>query len=348
MKTKGFGEILSSLIDRTLVNTHELNDFSVGSTIRSIYEAIALDIEMYNVLQKRNIKEGIELGTYEAYGFKRRESRKAYGELLIEFNTAVSQDLLISRGNSYHSTIQGYNQVYETLEDFIVPAGNSKAIVKVYCTVAGSGGNVPKNVINASANSLYNIRSITNPYAFQTGQDQEPLDNVKQRFREFIETRGRATDRAIAYGARTVEDISGVYVESQVGRVLLYAHDLNGNLSDDLKRQVEIAIKDYRPSGIRLDIKPINKIEIDLEIDVTVKDKTAKTEVFRQEITDKITNYLNSMEVSDNLILSDVVRRIMSIDDYLIYDVDIINRETNVILDNDQLIRAGNIAITLI
>lgn len=348
MRVKSLTEILSSLIDRTLINTHLLNDFTVGSLTLSLYESIAMELEMYSVLQRQNIEWGIQHGIYEAFGFERREARRAYGELLLEFHTAVRERTIIPRGTTFFSNMTGYPQLYETIQDYYVPAGESRAVVNVHCTSPGTIGNVPKNVINTNSNSVFNIKSIRNPYAFLTGQDREPLENVKQRFRAFIETRGRATDRAIAYGVRQVEDVSGVYVDGQVGRILVYVHDLNGNLPEDLKRRVERAVNDYRPSGIRLDVVPIEKREVALNVEVTVRDKTAKTEAFRQEIEENLIHYLNTKEVSDDLILSSVVQRIKNIDDYLIYDVEITNLDKNLILDSNQLIRAGDVAVTLL
>lgn len=347
MKLKSLSEILSNMIDRTLVNTHELNDFSVGSTILSIYESVSMELEMYYALGRDNILWGIEEGVYEAFDFPRKPARRAYGEVIIEFHTALKNDLYIARGNSFHSSIAGYNQVFETLEDYIVPAGVSVASVTVYSTVAGIGGNVSRNVINTNANNISNVRRIYNPTEFLTGQNQESLDKVKQRFREFIETRGRATNKAIAYGVREVEDIAGVYVQEEVGRIKVYAHDLNGNLSENLKAAVEKAVENYRPSGIKLEVHPIEKKSIDINISVTVRDKTAKTELFQKEIQQTITNYLNSMAVSDDLILSDIIQKIMNIDDYLIYDAQITNLDTNGVIEDYQLIRAGNVTITL-
>ena len=347
MKIKSLTEILSTLIDRVLINSHEINDFTVGSITRSIFESIAMELEQYTVLQKQNIEWGIDQGIYEAFGFSRREARKAYGEVLIEFNTAIKDSMSIPRGTTFHSNMSGYPQVYETLKDYRVQAGSSRAIVTVHSTTTGTVGNVPKNVINASPNSLLNIRRIRNPYAILTGQDREPLENVKQRFREFVETRGRGTDRAIAFGVRQVEDISGVYVDGQVGRILVYAHDLNGNLPNDLKRQVERAVEDYRPSGVRLDVVPIDKIEVDLDVVVTLTDKTAKTEAFRQEIEENLTHYLNSKEVSENLIISSIVQRVKNIDDYLIYDVKVEDLTENKLVKRNQLIRAGHVSVTL-
>ena len=45
MKVKSLTEILSSLIDRTLISTHEINDFTVGSLTLSLYESIAMELE---------------------------------------------------------------------------------------------------------------------------------------------------------------------------------------------------------------------------------------------------------------------------------------------------------------
>lgn len=348
MRLKSISEILSNLIDRTMINTDKINDFSIGSTIMSVYEAIALEIEQYYVLSRDNILKGIEEGIYEAFGFYRKPARKAYGEVTLEFHTALKEDLYISRGNIFLSSLQGYNQTYETLQDYIIPSGTHVAVITVYCTQPGEIGNVSKGVINRNANSLANIKNTYNNYDFLTGQDEEPIEKVKQRFKEFIDTRGRATNRAISYGARSVEDVAGVYVKEEVGRIKVYAHDLNGNLPKDLKAKIEKAIEDYRPSGVKLDVVPIEKKVIDLTLDVTVTDKTAKTDVFATDIEKSIRNYLNTMTVSDNLILSDIIQRVMNIDDYLIYDVKVSNMNNNLDIADYQLIRAGKITINLI
>lgn len=348
MQLKSISEILTNLIDRTIINTHEINDFTVGSTIMSIYESIAMELEQYYVLGRSNILSGIEEGVYESFGFARKPARRAYGELTIEFHTALKDDLYISRGNTFLSSLQGYNQVYETLEDYVIPAGVHVGVVNVYCTSTGEIGNVPQGVINRSTNSLSNIKVVYNRESFLTGQEQEELAKVKLRFSEFIATRGRATNKAISYGTRMVEDVAGVYVKEEVGRIQVFAHDKNGNLPEAVKTKIEAIVEDYRPSGVKLVVVPIEKKNIDLAITVTLTNKTAKTDLFKQEITTSITNYLNTMVVSDDLILSDIVQRVMNIDDYLIYDVKITNMSSNSIIADNQLIRAGKVTITLV
>ena len=345
MKRKKLTDILSTMIDRILINTHELNDFTPGSITRTILESVALEIEMLYTLTKQNIKKGIETGIYEAFDFNRREARRAYGDIQITFHTAVKNPTVISRGTKFFSTIPGYEQSFETTQEYLIPAGTSQAFIEVYSTTPGTSGNIPKNILNASTASQLNIESVRNPNAFLTGQDQEPLEDVKKRFREFVDTRGRATSKAISYGVRQVPDISGVHVNSETGRIQVYAHDLNGNLSSTLQNSVERAVEEYRPSGIYLEVLPIVKREVNVSITVTLTTPTARTNAFREEIEESIINYLNTKEVNEDLILTTLVQKIRNIDDYLIYDVKIENPITNIEISNNELIRAGNIAV---
>ena len=333
------------MIDRILINTDRINDFTPGGITRTILESVALEIEMLYTLTKQNIKKGIETGVYEAFDFNRKEARRAYGDLEITFHTAVKNPTIISRGTKFFSTLPGYEQSYETIREYYIPAGTSQAYVEVYSLTPGTSGNIPKNIINTSTASQLNIDSVRNPNPILTGQDQEPLENVKKRFREFVDTRGRATAKSITYIVRQVPDISGVYVNNETGRVQVYAHDLNGNLSNELKDNVEKAVEDYRPSGIFLEVLPIVKREINVNVQVTLNTNTARTNAFRQEIEESITNYLNNKEVNDDLILTTLIQRVRNIDDYLIYDVEIKEPLTNVIVDNNELIRAGTVSV---
>lgn len=333
------------MIDRILINTHELNDFTPGSITRTILESVALEIEMLYTLTKQNIKKGIETGVYEAFDFNRKEARRAYGDLEITFHTAVKNPTIISRGTKFFSSLPGYEQSYETIREYYIPAGASKAYVEVYSLTPGTSGNVKKNIINTTTANQLNIESVRNPNAFLTGQDQEPLEDVKKRFREFVDTRGRATSKAISYGVRQVPDISGVHVNSETGRIQVYAHDLNGNLSSTLQNSVERAVEEYRPSGIYLEVLPIVKMEVNVSITVTLTNPTARTNAFREEIEESVINYLNTKEVNEDLILTTLVQKIRNIDDYLIYDVKIENPITNIEISNNELIRAGNIAV---
>lgn len=349
MRFKTIDEILSKLIDLTLVETKELNDFSTGSIALSFYEAIAMELEQYYTLTNENIQWGIEQGIYESFGFYRKEARKAYGRIELDFGSVTQSVGYIAKGSLFKSSITGINQTYETLEDYVIPKGTLKTYIRVYCTEPGVQGNVPKGTIDTMMSNMQGVRSVTNIEDFLTGADREPIEKVKTRFRHFIATRGRATKSALEYATLSVEDVVGVYIHEQTGYIRIYAHDLNGDLPDDLKANIENAVEgDYRPIGIKLEVFPVVKKPVELLLDITLSDVTMKTPVFRQEIEMKVKAYLNNMTASDDLILSDIIQEIMNIDESLIYDVKITNLTDNIIVDDNELIRAGQVAVNFV
>lgn len=333
-----------------MINTNELNDFSVGSTIRSIYEAVAMELEQYYVLSRENILWGIEQGVLNAFDFRKRQAKRAYGMVTLEFHTVTQQPVYIPTGTTFDTALSGTTggMNYVTIQDYIVPVGAVTAKVEVYCTVAGTQGNVQKGKINRVINNISNVLKVYNEYDILTGVDEESIEAVKQRFHAFVESRGRATIKALDYGTRQVEEISGVYINEQVGYVRIYAHDRNGELKDDLLNKVKVAIEDYRPAGIKLDVFPVRKVTVPVEVTITVADKSRINSALQERIETVIRNYLNSQVVSQTLVVADLLQAIMNIDDMLIYDCTIDSLQENLDIADEELIRAGSVTINLV
>ncbi|AYJ75558.1 putative baseplate protein 1 [Bacillus phage BSP21] len=347
MKFKRMSEIYSRLVDYTITNTREVNDFSVGSAMRALYEAISIELEQFYILTEENITEAIEQGVYSSFGFTRKEAIRAYGVVQIALHNAAQQDMIVSRGSRFTSSESEYPQVYETLVDYYIPKGSILAEVEVHCLSPGSTGNIPENVLDVMQSPLANVKSVTNPQAFQTGQDEEPLEELRSRFRSFIKALSRATVPAIEYGVRTVPEVAGVYIEEETGRVNIYAHDRNGNLPDSVKTKIEEVMYEYRPAGIPVRIFPVTRKAIDVDVVVTLTNKAAITDTFKKKIQDEITRYLNNMQTSQSLVLLDLSSIIKYIDRQLIYDVTFKNPTGNVTLKGSEIIRAGTIKVTL-
>ncbi|WNM50367.1 baseplate wedge subunit [Staphylococcus phage Alsa_1] len=348
MRTKKFSEILSRLIDKTMIGTRKVNDFTPGSVIRSLYEAVALEIEQYYMLTRENIKFGIEQGVMDAFDFKKRQPKRAYGTVTIKFYNPLQEDLYIPRGTTFTSTRQRYVQQFENIEDYYVPQGSMEYDIEVYCKQAGTVGNVPENTIDTMGTSTTLINSVTNKLSFSTGSDEESMTDLKNRFHLFVESRGRATGKAIEYGARQVEEVQGVYVKEDVGHITVYAHDKNGDLPESLQTDIEYSIEDYRPSGIALTVRPVQKQIVDLDIDVTLSDIYKQSETLQVHIENVVRAYLNAFNVSQDLIISDLIQIIMNIDDYLIYDCSITNISGNIDIQANEILRAGNINVNFV
>lgn len=347
MRFKRMTEIYSRLVDNTITNTHDVNDFSVGSAMRAIYESIAIELEQFYVLTRENMLEAVEQGVYNAFGFKRKEAVRAYGVVQVSFHNSTQTDITISRGSRFSSSMPQYTQLYETRVDYVIPRGSVLAEFEVYCLSPGATGNIPEDVIDVMQSPISNVKEVNNPAAFQTGQDQEPLEEQRSRFNAFITALSRATVPALEYGTRTVTEVAGVWIEEETGRVNIYAHDRNGNLPDDVKEKILLTLEDYRPAGIQVRVLPVEKKNVDVSVTVTLNNKAGITNAFNQKITTEITRYLNNMQTSQSLVLSDLSSVIKYIDRQLIYDVSFDNLKSNVVLKGSEIIRAGEVKVTL-
>lgn len=347
MKFKRMSDIYSRMVDYTITSTNEVNDFSVGSVMRSLYESLSIELEQFYILTRENMQEAIENGVYGSFGFERKLSQKAYGNMRLEFHTPIQSTMTISRGSKFSSSLKSYQQVYATTSEYYIPIGTVVAEIEVTCLVPGEMGNVPANTLDVMHAPTSNIKRVYNPSAFQTGQNEEPVEELRSRFNSYIKSLSRATIPALEYGTRTVPQVSGVYISETPGRVTIFAHDRNGDLPDDVRKMIENIMYHYRPAGIRVDVKPVTRQAIDLSVDVVLSNKTAITNRFSSHIKQEIERYLNNMQTGQSLILSDLSSTIKLIDKQLIYDVQFTNPTKNVTLKGSEVIRAGQVMVNL-
>lgn len=347
MRFKRMTEIYSRLVDHTITSTNEINDFSVGSAMRAIYESVAIELEQFYILTQENIQEAIERGVYSSFGFNRKQAVRAYGIVQITFHNPIQNDMVISRGSRFSSNQPSFPQVFETRESYLVPKGSLVIDVEAYCTSPGAYGNVPMGVINVMNSPIANVKTVRNIHAIQTGQDEEPLEELRARFRSYIKSLSKATTPAIEYGTREVPEVSGVHIDEKTGLITVYAHDRNGNLSEGLKKKIEDNLEHYRPSGIPLVVKPVIRKDVDINVTVTLTNRAAATTRFRNTIQDAITRYLNNLGTSQHLIMSDLTSVIKQLDRQLIYDIEFKDSEGNIYLEGHEIIKAGQVNVTL-
>lgn len=345
MKIKKQVETLSEMMDYTSSTTSQVTDFSIGSAIRAMYDSFSIETEQIYMLTIENIQEGIERGLMESFDFKPRPALRAYGEITVEFYNESDDVIIIPRGSLFRSSDSNVLTVYTTLIAYVVEPGNQTAFIDVECTEPGIKGNTEAGKIDTTDLTLFNVKSVTNAHDFLTGSEEETYLSVKSRFQMFIEARGRATKKSLKWGAMSVDSIQGAYVDERPGVAFVYCHDKNGNLPDTLWQEVVNAEEDYRPAGIELHILPMVKREVDLDITVIASDLNLITEDFKDKLNKFTRNYLNSFSGSEDLVLADLIQEIMNFEDNIIYDCYVTNQKGNLIINSDQIIRAGKVTI---
>lgn len=337
---KKASQIIYDSIQQVMVETDQINDFTVGSITRTLIEAEAIEIEKLYYYSLENLKKAIDDAVTSAFGFTRRKATYAYGDITIYLGNPLAQEMIIDRGTRFFSTQAAYDQVYRTMIAYRIPKGTQVFRITVYCTTLGSYGNIPNNVIDRT-DDLGTIMRITNEEAFNTGQDEETPQQAKIRFRKMIQSLARGTDQSLVYAAESLPDIAGGYLyESTYGSVVLYCHDLNGNLSDDLRQKVADKLVDYKPAGINVFVRPTHKTLVMMNIEVTVSDTNLRQTGLLQMIRNEISSYVNQFTVGQPLYKADVIQKIMDLSDNGLLDVKVAIR----VIPDDELLTEPYVA----
>lgn len=347
LKMKTGREMLSSMVQWITTSNNKLTNFYPGSVIRTLLEAISMELESIYFQMQRGFKFAIENAIYHSFNFYKFPATASSGSVVVKFKSPLPQKLIIPKGYEFSTTpINGISIHFKATEDIQAPYEATEVVVPVVCSTPGIVGNVPAYSIRRATVSLSMIQEIFNPEPFMTGQPEESKEERKKRFTRFIDTLSRGTLSAIQYGCLRVQGVTGAYVDESVGSVNVYVHDADGNLSEELRKQVEISLIDYRAGGIPVTISPVSKKSIDLTINVTLN-PGFDTDRYKNLIKDSVTSFLNYYTVSKGLIKAEVIRYIMSIDENAILNISI-SLEDDVPAFNHELIRAGVITVNMI
>lgn len=345
-------QIVQSEINQILTHTDQINDFTVGSISRTLIEAEAIELEKLYYYTLENLHKAIDDSVTSAFGFTRKQATSAYGNVTIILNGPLQQDLVINRGVSFYSDNPNFQQIYRTQTAYRIPKGTQTFYIPVYCTVKGSYGNIPANVINRTTD-ISSISQITNLEAFNTGFDEETPQQAKIRFRQMIQSLARGTNQSLVYATESVPNVAGATLfESTYGAVVIYAHDANGNLSDDLRDEIAQKLIPYRPAGIKVFILPVHKSLVTAEIKVSVNDTTLETPNFLQLVRQDISDYINSLTVGDPLYKANIIQKVMDISDNGVIDVSVDLKvypdsglKENSTIDDDSIINVKGVMV---
>lgn len=343
---KSVNEIFASLLTWVSSGTDKLTDFNVGSAVRTLLESFALQLEEFYFDIEQAIRYAIENAIYDAFGFEKETATQSTGYVTVKFREPLEARVLIAKGTIFSTSSMASTTLYfESTEDIFAPLGAVDVLVPVQCTTSGLSGNINAfEIVNIGASNIY-VDSVTNETSFYGGTEEETSAQRKLRFKEYIRTLQRGTRQAIAYGAKTVQGVAGVWVDDNyIGFVRVYVHDVHGELPKDLKEAVLKTLDEYRAAGIEVEVLPIIKNIVNLNLTIIFKDDAA-IGVYSNKLQALLTNYLNSFSVSKNLYMSEMIATIMEGYKDVIVNI-IIHEGSDTHLQNNELIVAGNVKVT--
>jgi hypothetical protein len=341
---KKFRDILGDMASWMVLSGSKVTNFTIGSVIRSLLESVAMEIEDLYFFIKTKFDEFQDKAIYASFNFERRPAQASTGIVTLRFTQPISQTVLIPKGFRYFtSPIEGKTVYFEVIEDTIASLGFSEIDTMVKCTETGLVGNVPAYSITKTVNATPFMSGVVNKDKFFTGLPEEGKEERQKRFNSFIASLGKSTQPAVAYGCMQVKGLAGVYIKEDIGMIYVYAHDHFGNLSEDMKLDIEEKLYDYKAGGIKAIISGVIKKLVDLEVQVLIADGYDKTAIL-YKVEEEVAVYLNKLLVSKPLIRADLIRFIMEIDKESIQNVSLSIQE-DFVIEPQELIRPGIVTI---
>lgn len=344
LQVKSQYTVLKNLIDWTTSRTPKITDFNVGSGIRTVYEAVSVQLEEFYFRMKQATLYAITNSIYQAFGFERKVAGKASGTVTVNFLRALTSIMVIPKGTVF-STNDVYGYItFETTEDYTIEPGIISVIIPVVCQKSGVIGNIPEGAISEIIPTNSIIRNVYNESAFTNGYDDETATEHKKRFQKYINTLSKATASAILYGTLQVEGVTGAWVDDNyIGYVIVYAHNSDGDLPDYLKAQILKELVEYRAGGIEVEVLPIVKIKVDQTLKVMI-DNDYDAETYSTLISNSLRSFLNDYSVGTSFHISDLLTFIKSSYEDAVINV-IPKSYEDVTIQKNQLVRPGEIVV---
>lgn len=345
-RVKNATGILESLINWVSARTDKLTDFNVGSATRTLLESVALQGEEFYYDLKKGIEHAITNSCYNAFSFYRNPATKATGYVTIFYSEPISQEILIPKGSVFHTgNKRAKKEYYRTIENIKVKEGSQSVILKIEAVEPGKRGNALAGEICKMELGNPNIEIIANTNDITNGANEESEASRSQRFKEYVHTLQRGTAEAIAYGAKQVPGVSGIYIDdTYIGFVRVYVHDENGDLSEELKADVLKEIDKYRAGGIEVEVRPAVKIKVDIDnLKIMYKEGVNK-KLYDSMVEVAIRDYMQNMKVSESLKFSTLLAYVYNLYKEAIAFIDIENLK-DVNIATNEIIRPGSIAV---
>lgn len=347
LKIRSMYEVFNNLVEWITAKTDKITDFNVGSAIRTLTEAIAIQFEEFYFSMKQNVLYAIENSVYTSFGFDLKMSQASTGYVTVEFEEPLPSALTFPKGTVFcTAAIYGYIY-YESTEEIYAEQGCYSIMIPVQCKTAGTTGNIPIGAITTIVTTNAIIRSVENKTAFTNGVNEETSAERKKRFQNYIRTLARGTADSIVYGTLEVDKITGAWVDdSYIGYVKVYAHNSEGELPDELRLEVLKNLQNYRAGGIEVEVLPIVKKPINLGLIIMI-DNNYDTEVYEELIYKLVIRYMNEYSVANNFYLADIIHTIKSAYEDIVINISVQTGEDTHIAEN-ELVRPGEVTVKCI
>jgi uncharacterized phage protein gp47/JayE len=276
-----FEDYLAGMVEYAQLQTPELTDVQPGSVFRSLFEAVAMQMELLYFGALDMSKEAISEAAFRPWNFSRKPAQAASGLLRFGLTADTPSELTIPAGALLR--VPGTDRVYRTTAAVTFAAASPGATTHDVLAVsigAGTFYNTPAATIREFVSPIDPLLTVTNVLAFTNGREEESDEERLQRFASFIRALHRATADSLEFAAEsaTITDSSGIVTELvtdakviDVAEGLARCYIVNGTNaapSAGLLAAANTNVQLYKAAGVTVIVQAATLVSIAIECDV--------------------------------------------------------------------------------
>lgn len=363
-RIKDFQEISAGSIEYMRAATQRVTDYNVGSVVRTLLEANAIEVEDLYQAMYHGLIEAIPTAIYQAFQFSPLPAVAATGVVRFTLTDGPrASDTLIAALTQVRAP--GAAVSYAVQADLTLAAGQASVDTVVLAQTAGALGNALASTVTEVVGTLAGV-TVTNPNAFTNGRDAETEPQRKQRFIEYVNSLSRGTVAAITFAAKQAvlldaqggiaEYVASVGVnESIPGRVLVYISSGSANTSDALVTRAQqiidgyiaadgTKIPGYRAAGVQVVVGKVTPITVALTATVAPAAGYTLDGALVAAVTQAFDRALAEAVPGEVWYVSEAVAAIMSVTG--VAGVNISQPANNIALGVNQILLRGTTSIS--
>lgn len=325
-KSLSESQILANLIDTYTSLITTVDDLSIGSNIRSVFEAFAMEVKRYYQDVQESASEIQKTFAYAAFNFPLLPAQAAYTIVTLSVPVAPTSNISIPAGTTVG--VAGTTIQFKTPAVMTWNQGQTIFQARVVCTQPGTIGNRRANEITQLVTPIQGLNNVTviNSRDVRTGRDVETDDQRANRFQEWINSLHRGDLRSLPYGAKTTKLIDEYgYIAEQVtkaqlvegsGSNTIYIDNGYYSVSDNLLQECQRVINGYvdtdgqyvigyKAAGVPTTAQKCAYQSVSLQINVSPN--TGYTfQMIQQTIITSVTNLVLSLDIGQPLTVRDL------------------------------------------
>lgn len=240
------------------------------------------------------------------------------------------------------------NEVRFTTDAAIAVGGGVLGPLAITATATepGRGGNADAGAVTRILDQLFDDFTVTNPAEAAGGNDAETDPELRQRARQFFQTRARGTKAAIAFGAREVEEVrlARVTVDA-LGLITVTVSDADGGSTPQMIADVEANLVNYVAAGDVFTVVGGTPLVQDVTAVLTLA-AGADIDVLRPPVQQAMRARIDGLDPGETLYLDQLTAAAIAVDPVGIRAVAFSEPTSDVTPAVGQVIRPGTITVS--